>query len=70
MARHCALWGEPWADGTLSNFKERELINVPSAPILVPSVQRLGARAISDLMHLLANIRNRLNFKKENKNDK
>jgi len=45
-------------------------MNVPSARVLVPSVQRLGARAISDVMHLLANVRNRLNFKKENKNDK
>src|ERR1700733_8306758 len=67
MARPCVLWRDPWADGTLGNFKEWELMNVPSAPVLVPSVQQLGARPISDLMHLLANIGNRLNFKKENK---
>src|SRR6202021_204593 len=42
-------------------------MNVPSSPGLVPSVQQLGARPIADLMDLLANIGNRLNFKKENK---
>ncbi len=40
-------------------------MNVPSAPVLVPSVQQLGARPISDLMDLHANIGNKLNFKKE-----
>ena len=39
----------------------------PICPVLVPSVHQLGARSISDLMDLLANIGNRLNFKKENK---
>jgi len=69
MARPCALWRELWADGTLRNFKEWELMNVPSAAVLFPSVQQLGARPISDLMDLLANIGNRLNFKKGEQND-
>ncbi len=44
-------------------------MNVPSAPVLVPSVQQLGAPSISDLMNLLVNIGNKLNFKKGEQND-
>jgi hypothetical protein len=69
MVRPCALWREPWADGTLGNFKEWDLMNFPSAPVLVLSVQQLGALPISDLMDLLANIGNRLNFQKGEQND-
>jgi len=46
-------------------------VNVPSVPnlipVLVPIVQQLDARPISDLMDLLAHVGNRLDFKEENK---
>jgi hypothetical protein len=69
MASTCVLWRAPWADGTLGNFKEWGLMYVASVPVLVPSVQHLGARPISDRMNLLANIGNRFNFAKGEQND-
>jgi hypothetical protein len=54
--------------GNITQFKERELMNVPSAPVLVRSVQQLGARPISDLDGLTRQYRKQIQFQKGEQN--